>query len=304
MDALCCDSTLPFEDLPEIKVTKPIELPNGKKRFNQRDFDKLSLGQQQSILLTILLYSRSKAPLIIDQPEDNLDSEFVYTTVVRSLRAIKEQRQVIIVTHNANIAVLGDAELIIPLRGAAEFSIIRDRGSIDTKETKEIVCTILEGSPKAFLRRVNILFLCSGQTLPDESAVYVPPWARFFLPFNHSIPELTARTLSLLSAQILGIGMNRRAELGLDPRAAFALPLVNLPGQSNCTGVNIEEGLNIFDNYQKQFARSKETSQPDTNRCELDRYGGALKVNFVMEDLAAAERCRFFPVRYEPGEAF
>ena len=52
-----------------------------------------------------------------------------------------------------NITVLGDSELIIPLRGAAEFSVIRDRGSIDTKKTKEIVCTILEGSPKAFLRR-------------------------------------------------------------------------------------------------------------------------------------------------------
>ena len=122
----------------------------------KRDFAKLSLGQQQSILLTILLFSRSSAPLIIDQLEDNLDSEFVYTTLVRSLRAIKEQRQVIVVTHNANIAVLGDAELIIPLRGAAELSVIRDRGSIDTKRTKDIVCTILEGSPKAFLRRYEM----------------------------------------------------------------------------------------------------------------------------------------------------
>jgi ABC-type lipoprotein export system ATPase subunit len=143
----------PFEDRPEIKVGKLIELANARKVFRNRDFTKLSLGQQQSILLTILLFSRSSAPLIIDQPEDNLDSEFVYTTLVRSLRSIKEQRQVIIVTHNANIAVLGDAELIIPLRGAAELAVIRDRGSIDTKKTKEIACTILEGSHKAFLRR-------------------------------------------------------------------------------------------------------------------------------------------------------
>lgn len=143
----------PFEDYPEIKVTKAIDLPNGKKVFRQREFSKLSLGQQQSILLTILLHSRSRVPLIIDQPEDNLDSEFVYTTLVRSLRSIKEQRQVIVVTHNPNIAVIGDAELIIPLRGAAEFSVIRDRGSIDTHNTKEIVCTILEGGRSAFLRR-------------------------------------------------------------------------------------------------------------------------------------------------------
>jgi hypothetical protein len=145
-----------FEDLPEIKVSKKVESTNGRKSYPVKDFSKLSLGQQQSILLSILLFSKSKTPLIIDQPEDNLDSEFIYKTVVRSLRSIKEHRQVIIVTHNANIAVLGDAELIIPLRGASELSVIRDRGSIDTTETKDIVCTILEGSEKAFKRRQEV----------------------------------------------------------------------------------------------------------------------------------------------------
>ena len=62
----------------------------------------------------------------------------------------------IIVTHNANITVLGDAELIVPLRGASDVAVIRDRGSIDTKETKEIVCSILEGSKKAFMRRKEV----------------------------------------------------------------------------------------------------------------------------------------------------
>jgi hypothetical protein len=142
-----------FEDRPEIIVAKTIVLANGNKAYPVKDFSKLSLGQQQSILLTILLFSKSKTPLIIDQPEDNLDSEFVYKTLVHSLRSIKEHRQVIIVTHNANIAVLGDAELIIPLRGASDLSVIRDRGSIDSAGTKEMVCTILEGSKKAFVRR-------------------------------------------------------------------------------------------------------------------------------------------------------
>jgi DNA repair ATPase RecN len=145
-----------FEDRPEIKVGRTIVHPDGSKTHPVRDFAKLSLGQQQAILLSILLFSRSTTPLIIDQPEDNLDSEFIYKTIVRSLRTIKEQRQVIIVTHNANIAVLGDAELIVPLRGASDLAVIRDRGSIDTKETKEIVCTILEGGKKAFLRRQKV----------------------------------------------------------------------------------------------------------------------------------------------------
>jgi ABC-type lipoprotein export system ATPase subunit len=145
-----------FEDRPEIKVTRAVDKPDGTKGYVVRDFAKLSLGQQQAILLTVLLFSKSRVPLIIDQPEDNLDGEFIYKTVVRSLRSIKEHRQVVIVTHNPNIAVLGDAELIIPLRGASELSVVRDRGSIDTEQTKNIVCTILEGSQKAFKRRQEV----------------------------------------------------------------------------------------------------------------------------------------------------
>lgn len=152
----CALERCAFEDRPEIKVTRTVVMTDGTTTYPVRDFAKLSLGQQQAILLTILLFSKSRVPLIIDQPEDNLDGEFIYKTVVRSLRSIKEHRQVVIVTHNPNIAVLGDAELIIPLRGASELSVIRNRGSIDSADTKEIVCTILEGSQKAFKRRQEV----------------------------------------------------------------------------------------------------------------------------------------------------
>jgi len=155
-EAKCALERIAFEDRPEIKVTQVVENADGTKGYRVRDFAKLSLGQQQAILLTVLLFSKSRAPLIIDQPEDNLDGEFIYKTAVRSLRSIKEHRQVIIVTPNPNIAVLGDAELIIPLRGASEVSVVRDRGSIDTTETKDIVCTILEASQKAFKRRQEV----------------------------------------------------------------------------------------------------------------------------------------------------
>ena len=142
-----------FEDRPEISVTKEVQFPDGTKQHQRRDFSKLSLGQQQSVLLSILLFSKSNDPLVIDQPEDNLDSEFIYKTFVKSLRRVKEARQVIVVTHNANIAVLGDAELIIPLRASSEKSVIRDRGSIDSPATKDLTCTILEGSREAFKKR-------------------------------------------------------------------------------------------------------------------------------------------------------
>lgn len=146
----------PFEDRPEITVTRMIKMEDGTEIPLKKDFSKLSLGQQQSILLSILLFSKSNKPLVIDQPEDNLDSEFIYRTLVRNLRRVKEHRQVIIVTHNANIAVLGDAELIIPLRSTSDKSIIIDRGSIDNPSTKTITCTILEGSEQAFKKRKNI----------------------------------------------------------------------------------------------------------------------------------------------------
>lgn len=145
-----------YEDYPVITVTKKVIDDAGNTRFVSRDFTKLSLGQQQAILLTIMLYSKNNYPLIIDQPEDNLDSEFIYKTFVRNLRYVKERRQVIIVTHNANIAVLGDAELIIPLKAGSDKTIIVDRGSIDNPATKKIACAILEGSEQAFKKRNQI----------------------------------------------------------------------------------------------------------------------------------------------------
>lgn len=142
-----------YEDRPSITISGEIKDGTGKLRRIAKSFHQLSLGQQQAICLTILLHSGENAPLIIDQPEDNLDSEFIFKTLVATLRRIKERRQVIVVTHNANIAVLGDAELILPLRSTHERSVITSRGSIDKPETKEISCTILEGGKVAFQRR-------------------------------------------------------------------------------------------------------------------------------------------------------
>ena len=145
-----------FDDLPTITVAKKIVDDTGADRYITRSLYQLSMGQQQSILLAILLQSDSKKPLLIDQPEDNLDSEFIYKSIVRNLRRIKEYRQVIIVTHNANIAVLGDAELIVPLKSTHSNSMIMDRGSIDNVKTKMLCCEILEGGKRAFKKRQAI----------------------------------------------------------------------------------------------------------------------------------------------------
>ena len=144
-----------YDDLPQITVTKYVDKEGSRipvfKRLSQ-----LSLGQQQSVLLGILLLSDSDRPLLIDQPEDNLDSEFIYKTIVKTLRKIKEHRQIIIVTHNPNSAVLGDAELIVPLKSTNNKAMIISSGSIDNSDTVKLCCQILEGGESAFKQRQEI----------------------------------------------------------------------------------------------------------------------------------------------------
>jgi len=143
-------------DLPRLQVTRQIDDGRGAKRYLQREFAKLSLGQQQSVLLALMLSADSSFPLIIDQPEDNLDGEFIYFTLVPVLRRAKERRQVIIVTHNANVTVLGDAELIVVMKAFNDQGSIVSRGSIDNAETRLAACGILEGAEEAFRRRAKM----------------------------------------------------------------------------------------------------------------------------------------------------
>ncbi|MBL8558151.1 MAG: AAA family ATPase [Hyphomonadaceae bacterium] len=140
-------------DRPSLTVTRPV---SGQSKPIVRDFSRLSLGQQQSVLLALMLSVDTDRPLLIDQPEDNLDSEFIYHTLVPVLRRAKERRQVIVVTHNANIAVLGDAEQIIVLKSNADKGVVVSRGSIDHPDTRNHACAILEGSNEAFRRRARI----------------------------------------------------------------------------------------------------------------------------------------------------
>lgn len=148
--------TVQVFDRPKLTVTRPHEDDQGNKRFLVREFGQLSLGQQQSVLLALMLSSDSSNPLLIDQPEDNLDSEFIYSQLVPVIRMAKERRQIIIITHNANIAVLGDAEQIVVLKATSERSKIISRGSVDEVDSKESACSILEGAKAAFVKRGRI----------------------------------------------------------------------------------------------------------------------------------------------------
>jgi DNA repair ATPase RecN len=152
-----------IHDLPRLNVSREIDDGSGNKRFLVRGFSKLSLGQQQSALLALMLSSDSVQPLIIDQPEDNLDGEFIFSTLVPVLRRAKERRQVIIVTHNPNVAVLGDAEQIVVMKALNDRGEIVARGSIDHEATREAACAILEGAREAFLRRAKMYGIEMGR---------------------------------------------------------------------------------------------------------------------------------------------
>jgi energy-coupling factor transporter ATP-binding protein EcfA2 len=120
--------------------------------------EELSTGQKATAVLLLLLLE-SDAPLIVDQPEDDLDNRFITEGVVPRMRDEKQRRQFIFSTHNANIPVLGDAELIVGLTasGEAEHGHARiaseHMGSIDAHPVRELVEEILEGGREAFERR-------------------------------------------------------------------------------------------------------------------------------------------------------
>jgi hypothetical protein len=92
-------------------------------------------------------------PLIIDQPEDNLDNAFIADHIVSELRTSKTKRQFIFATHNANIPVFGDAEWIGVLHEEEGHARLEASGSIDAPDVKELAANILEGGKEAFTRR-------------------------------------------------------------------------------------------------------------------------------------------------------
>ena len=119
-------------------------------RLNDRAVDGLSPGQRSSAMLPLIVLAE-KGPLIIDQPEDNLYNAMVGETLTRSLADLKEQRQIIVTTHNPNIVVGGDAEQVIVLKSEdGHRAAIDITGSIDDPDVIDAVLTVMEGRRDAF----------------------------------------------------------------------------------------------------------------------------------------------------------
>jgi len=114
-----------------------------------------SLGQRASAMMLFLLSQDDSDLLMIDQPEDDLDSQTIYEEVVKLLRKLKSGRQFIFATHNANFPVLGDAESVSAC-SITDNAINVASGSIDTKECQAKIVSIMEGGVEAFERRKTI----------------------------------------------------------------------------------------------------------------------------------------------------
>ena len=143
----------PFElEIVEIEDRVKIELNvSVSLDANFKDAADLSRGQKCTALLPILL-ARRQSPLIIDQPEDNLDNHFIYETVVNTIRKLKSKRQMIFITHNANIPVLAEADLIVVLNSDGKIGFIEKQGTVD--QCRDSIVDLLEGGEEAFeLRR-------------------------------------------------------------------------------------------------------------------------------------------------------
>jgi len=140
--------------------------PDYSLRWSGKDVDQLSPGERGTLLLVFyLLIDRSDIPLIIDQPEENLDNQTVYDILVPSIKEAKSRRQIVIVTHNPNLAVVCDAEQIIwaSLDKDARNKVTYTTGAIENPVINSKVVDILEGTMPAFDNR-NVKYTRAAST--------------------------------------------------------------------------------------------------------------------------------------------
>jgi energy-coupling factor transporter ATP-binding protein EcfA2 len=145
-DVLAKLETYRVPDLPDIRLKVG---DNYRSLITPLGQPGLSTGQKCTAVLSLILIEQ-RTPLIVDQPEDDLDNQFIFDEIVTTLRREKERRQFIVATHNANIPVSGDAELIIIMNADEQHGWIDCFGSIDDSQLRTPIETVLEGGEKAF----------------------------------------------------------------------------------------------------------------------------------------------------------
>lgn len=135
-------------------------VPRYTLKYGGHEIHQLSPGERGLLLLVFyLLIDKDDIPLVIDQPEENLDNQTIYEVLVNCLADVKRRRQVIVVTHNPNLAVVCDAEQVIyAYRDKATNSIFYSTGAIENAAMNKHVIDVLEGTRPAFNNRDSKYF--------------------------------------------------------------------------------------------------------------------------------------------------
>jgi energy-coupling factor transporter ATP-binding protein EcfA2 len=117
-----------------------------------RPLRELSVGQKGTVILSLAMIE-GEGPLIIDQPEEPMDTLAIYDQIVKKIRQLKTGRQYIFTTHNANVAVGADSDLSIVLEATADRGQVKTSGGVDRPEVNKLLLYHLEGGPEAFRLR-------------------------------------------------------------------------------------------------------------------------------------------------------
>jgi hypothetical protein len=141
------------EDLDELDLWFPDDslevMYRPREGESLRPISQGSPGQKTAALLAFLL-SYGTEPILLDQPEDDLDNQLIFNLVTQQLIENKTRRQVIVVTHNANIVVNGDAELVLALESRRGQTAYQAQGGLQDDKVRQTICEVMEGGETAF----------------------------------------------------------------------------------------------------------------------------------------------------------
>ena len=122
-------------------------------KYKGKNLDKISIGQKGTVYLKMKLATEAfSKPIVFDQPEDDLDNQFIIKELVDLFKELKKYRQVIIITHNANLVINADAEQVIIAKNDNE-RLKYYCGSLENSNINKQICEILEGGKEAFEKR-------------------------------------------------------------------------------------------------------------------------------------------------------
>lgn len=136
-----------------------------------KDLHQLSMGQKVSALLSFVFdygkYTLDNTPLIIDQPEDNLDNQYIYRNLIKSLRNIKNERQVIIVTHCSAIVTNADAEHVIVMDSDGKNGWLSESGYPSNEKITEHIINFMEGGVESLRNKIRKYCIFNDKLIKD-----------------------------------------------------------------------------------------------------------------------------------------